>query len=81
MRIKRNTGFNPQRNMTTVFGMRVNGFMYDEELAGPDGMHFHVWVPPETTMAQLQETLRLLQKERDVVSMSYDLIEQGKGRE
>jgi hypothetical protein len=70
--IARNTSFDPRRNMTTCFGDRLCGFMYDEELAGPDGMHFHVWVPPGTSTDELRRIRSAIRNERDLVSMSFD---------
>lgn len=73
--IRRNTHFNPERNMTTVCGMTMCGYMYDEELAGPDGMHYHVWVPAGTTMEELRDIYRCIQNRQDIVSMSFDYLE------
>ncbi len=71
--IRRNTCFNPERNMTTTFGELILGqYPYDEELAGPDGMHFHVWVPKGTTKEQLYEIRDAIAANRDLVSFSYD---------
>lgn len=75
MRIRRSTSFNRKRNMTTVFGSRLCGYMYDEELAGPDGMHFHLWLPKEMKVSELRELYRQISRERDIVSLSWDLEE------
>lgn len=72
--IQRNTAFDPERNMTTSFGEKLAGCPYDEELAGPDGMHFHVWVLKGTTQARLREIRKEIQASRDLVSMSYDYL-------
>jgi len=71
----RNTCFDLKRNMTTVFGQKIMGeYAYDEELAGPGGMHIHVWVPEGTTRERLYEIYHHLESERDLVSMSYDYL-------
>lgn len=72
--IARNTAFDPKRNMTTSFGDTLAGCPYDEELAGPDGMHFHVWVPKGTSMKRLREIRAEIASNRDLVSMSYDWL-------
>lgn len=73
--ISRNTSFNLECNMTTAFGDKLLGqYPYDEELAGPEGMHFHVWVPEGTTQETLKEIRSHLYATRDVVSMSYDYL-------
>lgn len=76
MWISRNTYFNREHNMTTAFGERLCGYMYDEELAGPGGMHFHIWVPEGTTKEQLRKIARDISTNRDIVSLSYDFIEE-----
>jgi hypothetical protein len=70
--IVRNTFFDPRRNMTTAFGDRLAGCMYDEQRAGPNGKHVHVWVPPGTTMDELRAIRATIVSERDLVSMSFD---------
>lgn len=75
--LSRSEGFDKTRNMTTVFGMTLEGHPYDEELAGPDGMHYHVWVPHNMARDEIQQLLWRLQKEHDVVSMSYDRLAEG----
>jgi hypothetical protein len=65
--IVRNTFFDPRRNMTTAFGDRLAGCMYDEQRAGPNGKHVHVWVPPGTTMDELRAIRATIVSERDLV--------------
>lgn len=72
MRISRNTSFDPNNSMTTRFGDTLIGHPYDEELAGPEGMHYHVWVPEDTTQAQLRELYQQISGQQDIVSLSYD---------
>ena len=76
MGIMRQEWWNPESSMTATFGDRIMGkYAYSEELAGPDGMHIHVWVPPGTTGKELAKIRRHLASERDLVSMSYDYEE------
>jgi len=73
--IFRCVSFDPDDNMTTRFGLRLAGCMYDEELAGPDGMHFHVWVPRGTTLDELRRIRSAIRNQNDLVSMSFDYLE------
>jgi hypothetical protein len=68
----RQDNWNREHNMTTAFGMRIEGLAYDESLAGPDGMHYHFWVPKGTTPAQVRKIALRLMSSQDVVSYSWD---------
>ena len=69
----RQTNWNKERNMTTVFGMKIEGLMYDESLAGPDGMHYHFWVPANWTAKMVRALAIRLTASQDVVSYSWDI--------
>lgn len=75
-RFVRNWGWNPARNMTTEFGDRILGYPYDEELAGPNGSVFHVWLPAgmdeEERQAKLEEIWAELQRTRDALDLTWN---------
>jgi hypothetical protein len=55
----------------------VGGLEFEDELAGSNGAHFHIWLPksnPDTEAEQLQTSLEALRNARDVVNWSWDYV-------
>lgn len=77
MKAVRNEGWPTDRTMTSVFGITLAGCPYDEELSGPDGMHFHIWVPKGTTKEQLQDKVNEIRSDRDATGVSWDYEKPG----
>jgi hypothetical protein len=78
MATMRQEWWNPECSMTATFGdLMLGKYIYSEELAGPDGMHYHVWVPPGTSKTELAKIRREIASNQDLVSMSYDFEEPG----
>ena len=71
--ITRQEHWEPEKSMTRWTGERLCGLPYSEELAGPDGMHFHVWFPGTPTQERLREVRDAIAADRDLVSMSWDI--------
>lgn len=56
------------------YGMSFYGYDFTEELAGPNGMHYHVWIKKTTREKERAELAALYTQamhDRDVISMSY----------
>jgi hypothetical protein len=59
-------------------------FLWTEDLASADGMHFHVWIPKLAPQAEsdMKETFkRETKRNRDAVRFSWDYIPAGKCQE
>jgi hypothetical protein len=65
-----------QRSDTALFGNTIAGYAYASELAGPDGVHIHLWLPedvaddPDKRNAVKSEACRI----HDVVSISWSYV-------
>jgi hypothetical protein len=60
------------RSLTAVFGETIIGHPYDEELAGPGGMHFHLWLPERVSKEHRDEIESYLRNNRDVQAISWE---------
>lgn len=57
------------------YGETVEGILYQWELAGPNGAHYHLWVAPNTKVDHIRKVLIPKFRSRfDVVSWSYDFL-------
>lgn len=70
----RQTWWDYKHSMTYAYGDKLAGCPYSEELAGPDGMHYHVWVPVGTSAQERSCIAEEIRRERDMVSMSWDYL-------
>lgn len=53
----------------------LNGFYYDDPLAGPDGIHLRLLVPESRNLkTHIQAALREAKRSRDVVSHSVMIV-------
>jgi hypothetical protein len=55
----------------------VGGLEFEDELAGSNGAHFHIWVPKsdtDTEAEQIQKAIEALRNARDVVNWSWDYV-------
>ncbi|MEO1615298.1 MAG: hypothetical protein AAFV88_05580 [Planctomycetota bacterium] len=57
-------------NMVRKFYEGPHGILYDEELAGPDGCSYWVFIRPEHTEQQRRDIVQWLKDEQDVVRMT-----------
>lgn len=66
-------GWTFHRSYTQVFGELIAGCAFDEELAGPGGVHIHVWLPPAIAAdaEKRAEVEAEAARKRDLVSMSW----------
>lgn len=56
-------------------GQTYGGLEFNDELAGPGGMHFHFWVPQGGNhTAKLVAAVKECKAARDMVSWSWDFI-------
>jgi len=74
------TDFDYSRRISRFDGDKMGSMSvaYDEQLAGPNGMHFHCWIPKQLSDEQKIEfytNFKIQTKQRrDAVSFSWDLI-------
>lgn len=77
--MKRRIWYSPEgRNLEDAYnrryGMDFYGYDFQEELAGPNGMHYHVWIKksnPKDERAELEALYSRAARDRDIVGMSY----------
>jgi len=55
-------------------GLTFNGFYYDEELAGPDGMSYEILIPSGTKNKDADQAIRQMWDEQDVVRFTCVVI-------
>lgn len=58
------------RCQSTFDGFLINGLFYDEQLSGPDGMHFTLFATEETTLDQIHKAKKDLRNDRDATGFS-----------
>lgn len=71
--MSRQTGWDYERRYTDT---TYAGLAYSMELAGPQGAHFHFWVPRTTFAPRTAVKLAKIacRNQRDLVSSSWDWI-------
>jgi len=52
------------------WGQEANGFPFDEELSGPDGMHFTIFVPEGVEREKVAEAVSILRSDRDATGFT-----------
>ena len=58
------------RCQSTVEGTLTNGLFYDEELSGPDGAHFTLFVPEGTDRDIIDKAKSIIRNSRDATGFS-----------
>lgn len=61
---------------STFEGTLANGLFYDEELSGPDGMHFTLFATETTTPEQIEGAKVIIRNDRDATGFSIVKIKQ-----
>ncbi|MCK9492606.1 MAG: hypothetical protein M0Q24_11025 [Sulfurimonas sp.] len=63
-----------KRCQAVLVGNLCNGFLFDEELSGPDGAHFTLFVPERTDRAEIDKAEADLRNRYDVTGFTVERV-------